>query len=172
MTKTNKNTLKNVWKKPLAGLLSLSILAGISTSCLAKEKHEQGANERQIDVITSQSTKTEIEERSNKKSAIEKPTNLCSQMINHLQSSQHHKKLGLTKEEAKVIKQLSLRMQKRLNEYLIINDIQSIEGYEGLSLFSKLYKEQQNNISEQDKKYLESYHKKEEKYLTYLFGLK
>ena len=41
MTKTNKNTLKNVWKKPLAALLGLSILASMSTACLANKKHEQ-----------------------------------------------------------------------------------------------------------------------------------
>lgn len=48
MTKTNKNTLKNVWKKPLGLLLSLSILASTSNTCFADEKPNNAESKAEL----------------------------------------------------------------------------------------------------------------------------
>lgn len=57
MNTNNKNTLKNVWKKPLAALLGLSIMASMSTSCLANEKHEQFAEKMKMKIFTEEDVK-------------------------------------------------------------------------------------------------------------------
>lgn len=60
MTNTHNTTSKNIWKKPLATILSLSILAGMSTTCFAEEKYEQVVTKHE-DLIVSQNTTTEVD---------------------------------------------------------------------------------------------------------------